>query len=337
VGANGALSPVAGSPFATGGTGAGGGFFASPRITTAVVKDFLYAANGGSNNVTAFTINPVTGVLTAVAGSPFATGGVADGVGISLTATPDDKFLIAANGLSMNLTVFSIAADGSLSQVPGSPFPSGAGGELASARVTSDGKFLAVSSVPGNISMFNISAIGGLTPVAASPFPDPGAAGIDCNCAATQLYVAVNGATTTVDVFNIGLSGALSRIAGSPFTGPGVNSNVAILSPDDSKLFVSDQASNTISPFSVASNGSLTVVPGSPFPATGAITPSGMATNQAGTFLYAADFNNLISAFSIAANGALTAVPGSPFSNGLPGFGLLSLAVFPPKSCAGHQ
>ena len=116
-----------------------------------------------------------------------------------------------------------------------------------------------------------------------------------------------------------------------------MNSNVAILSPDDSKLFVSDQGSNTISPFSVALNGSLTVVPGSPFPATGAIAPSGMATNQAGTFLYAADFNNLISAFSIAANGALTAVPGSPFSNGLPGFGLLSLAVFPPKSCAGHQ
>jgi hypothetical protein len=33
-------------------------------------------------------------------------------------------------------------------------------------------------------------------------------------------------------------------------------------------------------------------------------------------------------------SGALTSVPGSPFSNGFPGaFGLLSLAVFPPKSC----
>jgi len=182
--------------------------------------------------------------------------------------------------------------------------------------------------------MFNISATGGLTPVPGLPFPDTGAAGIDCNCASTQLYVAVNGTTSKVDVFNIGLSGALSRIPGSPFTGPGANSNVAILGPDDSKLFVSDQGSNTVTVFSVAPDGSLTVVPGSPFPAPGALFPSGMATNQAGTFLYAADFNNLVNGFSIAPGGALTSVHGSPFSNGFPGnFGLLSLAVFPPKTC----
>ena len=167
--ANGALNPIPGSPFASGGTGAGGGFFASPRITTAVVKDFLFAANSGSNNVSVFSINPTTGVLTAVAGSPFATGGVAGGVGMSLTATPDDQFLIAANGSSRTVTVFSIAANGSLSQVAGSPFPSGAGGALASAKVTSDGKFLAISWAPGNISVFSISATGGLTLVPGSP------------------------------------------------------------------------------------------------------------------------------------------------------------------------
>lgn len=183
--------------------------------------------------------------------------------------------------------------------------------------------------------MFSISATGALTPVSGVPFPDTGAAGIDCNCASTQLYVAINGvATSKVDVLDIGLGGALSRISGSPFTGPGANSNVAVLSPDDSKLFVSNQGSNTVTVFSVAPNGSLTVVPGSPFPALGALAPSGMATNQAGTLLYTADINNLISGFSIAANGALTSVAGSPFSNGFPGgFGLLSLTVFPAKNC----
>src|SRR5215469_8876618 len=257
-GANGTLIPVSGSPFLTGGNGAGGGFFASNRITPAVVKDFLYAANSGSNNVSAFAINPSTGGLTPVTGSPFATGGSADGIGMALTATPDDKFLIAANGASMTLTVFSVAADGSLAQVPGSPFPSGASGPLASAKVTSDGKFLAVSSAPGVISMFTISATGGLASVPGSTFPDIGAAGIDCNCASTQLYVAVNGTSAKVDVFNIGASGVLSRIPGSPFTGPGTNSNLAVLSPDDSKLFESDQGSNTLTVFSVASDGSLT-------------------------------------------------------------------------------
>jgi 6-phosphogluconolactonase (cycloisomerase 2 family) len=335
VAANGALSPAPGSPFLTGGNGAGGGFFAANRITTAVVKDFLYAANSGSNNVSAFGINPVTGALTPVPGSPFATGGVAGGVGISLTATPDDKFLIAADGFSMTITVYSIAADGALSQVAGSPFPSSASGPLANAKVTPDGKFLAVSSAPGSLSMFSISATGGLTPAPGSPVPDTGASGIDCNCAGTQLYVALNGtASAEVDVFNIGLTGTLSRIAGSPFTGPGGNSNVPLLSPDDSKLFVSDQGTGAVTVFNVAANGSLTATPGSPFAAPGAITPSGMATNQAGTLLYTADFNNLISGFSIAANGDLTAVPGSPFSNGFPGaFGLLSLTVFPAKNC----
>jgi 6-phosphogluconolactonase len=334
--ANGALSPVPGSPFLTGGNGVGGGFFASNRITTAVVKDFLYVANGGSNTVSAFSINPTTGFLAAVPGSPFATGGVADGPGMSLTATPDNKFLIAANGASMTITVFSIAANGALSQVPGSPFPSGAAGPLASAKVTSDAKFLTVTSAPGNVSVFSITATGGLLLTPGSPFPDPGAAGIDCNCASTQLDVALNGAASAkVDVLNISpLSGVLSRIPGSPFTGPGSNSNVAVLSPDDSELFVSNQGNNTVTVFSVAANGSLTVVPGSPFPAPGAIAPSGMATNQAGTLLYAADLNNLISGFSVAANGALTPVPGSPFSNGFPGgFGLLSLTVFPAKNC----
>src|SRR5262249_16010099 len=51
VAANGSLSPVPGSPFLTGGNGAGGGFFAANRITTAIVKSFLYAANAGTNTV----------------------------------------------------------------------------------------------------------------------------------------------------------------------------------------------------------------------------------------------------------------------------------------------
>jgi len=187
------------------------------------------------------------------------------------------------------------------------------------------------------VSMFSISGTGGLIPVPGSPFPaggTGGAAGVDCDCGSQHLFVGEAGASNQVTVQSIALNGALSPIAGSPFIGPGSNSNVVVLSPDDSKLFVSNQSSNTVTVFSVASSGALTLVPGSPFPAPGSLAPSGMATNQAGTFLYTADVNNEINGFSIASNGALTSVPGSPFSNGFPGgFGLLSLAVFPPKSC----
>src|SRR5262249_54199399 len=137
VGADGALSPVPGSPFATGGNGRGfAAFFASKR--NVVVGNFLYAANNVINDLSAFSINPATGVLTAVPGSPFATGGDARS-GMSLTATPDKKFLIATNGSSRTITVFNLAANGALSQVAGSPFNSGASVDLNDAKVTSDG------------------------------------------------------------------------------------------------------------------------------------------------------------------------------------------------------
>jgi 6-phosphogluconolactonase len=338
VAANGALKAVPGSPFATGGTNIGfGGFTASNRITTAVVKNFLYAANFGfgSNNVSGFSIDPATGVLTAVPGSPFATGGVADGFGVSLATTPDDQFLIAAANEGSTITVYSIAASGALSQVPGSPFSGGPGGPTDGIKVTPDGKFLAVAKVTVNaVNMFSISLTGTLTLVAGSPFPASGsAAGLDCNCASDHLFAGdATSGPTTVSVFSIAASGALTQIPGSPFTGRGLNSNVAVLSPDENHLFVSNQFSSSITVFSVASNGALTLVPGSPFPAPGAFFPSGMATNEAGSLLYLASGNTGVYGFSIAPNGALTSVPNSPFSTGAGG-SPFSLTVFPPKSC----
>ena len=49
VGAGGALTPVAGSPFATGGDGAGTGFFATVGVQTLLVGDYLYATNDGDS------------------------------------------------------------------------------------------------------------------------------------------------------------------------------------------------------------------------------------------------------------------------------------------------
>jgi|ERR1700722_14767142 6-phosphogluconolactonase len=68
IGSGGSLSEVAGSPYAVG-TG-----------PTAVNLDptgtYVYVANKGSNNISAFTLTPTSGKLTAVAGSPFSSGGV---------------------------------------------------------------------------------------------------------------------------------------------------------------------------------------------------------------------------------------------------------------------
>jgi DNA-binding beta-propeller fold protein YncE len=63
----GALTPIAGSPFAAGN---------GPNIVAVDPSGkFAYVTNFSGNNVSGYTIDPSTGALTAIAGSPFAAGG----------------------------------------------------------------------------------------------------------------------------------------------------------------------------------------------------------------------------------------------------------------------
>jgi 6-phosphogluconolactonase len=332
IGGNGALTSVAGSPFATGGTGTGapGLILASNRVAASIAGNFLYASNCGSNNVSGFSINPATGTLTAVPGSPFPTGG-ACAFGGAVAVTPNNQFLYVANISSFNVSAFGIGSGGALTPVPGSPFATV--GFPVGTKVSPDGKFLVVS-LPGSalLAMFSIASNGALTPVVGSPFTlgGTGAEEVDINCASNLLFAA---GANLVSVHNIASNGALTPIAGSPFTFGGGNSNVVVLSPDDLHAFVSNQVSNTITALNVAPGGSLTQVAGSPFANPGGAVPFGMATNRSGTFLYAANGVNLVTGFSVAGNGALAPMPGSPFATHVPGVGLESLVVYPAKSC----
>ena len=336
VAANGTLTPVPGSPFTTGGTG-NGIFFGYNSFAVTNIGNFLFASDAGSNDVSVFSINPGTGALSLVAGSPFATGGSAGSNEIGVSPTPDGMFLMAANSGSHNLTVFSIASSGALSPIAGSPFPALSLPDAI--KVSPDRKFLAVAEpLSDQVEMFSIASNGSLTSLGAFPGGGGnfGLTGVDINCASSLLY---GGEASTslniVDGYSITSTGALTPIPGSPFMpGVGVDSNVVLLSPDDKTLFVSNGFSgNTITAFSVASNGSLMLVPGSPFPMNpGAIFPLGMAISRDGSLLYVANgASDSISVFSVASNGALTEVAGSPF----PGqsAALQSLTAFPPKSC----
>jgi len=335
---NGALTLLSGSPFSTKGTGSEGGFFASNRTTVSTVGNFLFASNTGSNDVSVFTINSKTGALTLVTGSPFKTGGTSAGA-IALSATPDGKFLMAANSGSDNITVFSIASTGKLTPIAHSPFAALA--EPDGIKVSPNGKFLAVAEPLANqTEMFSIAASGSLTSLGATPgVADSGVAGVDINCNSSLLYAgAYNGKSpnyTLVDGYWISHTGTLTPLHGSPFEpGVGENSNVVLLGYGLGwqTLFVSNQISNTITVFKVAFNGSLWLLPGSPFPMkSGASDPSGMATSKDGRLLYVANDTNKVSVFRVSAWGALTEVAGSPFATGQEG-DLLSLTAFPPRT-----
>ncbi len=156
----GALTAVAGSPFASGGQPNG--------IAIDPTGKFAYVANGGS--VSAYTIDATTGALTAVTGSPFATGTGSQ----SLTVDPTGKFVYVQGG-SDNVAAYTIhATTGALTAVTGSPFATGT--QPRGVTVDPTGKFAYVANqISDNISIYSInSTTGGLTSagiVSAPPYP----------------------------------------------------------------------------------------------------------------------------------------------------------------------
>jgi 6-phosphogluconolactonase len=82
---------------------------------------YLYVANQGSNNISAFAVDGTTGNLTSVAGSPFSAGAAPNGINVDTSG----KFVMATNSQSNNISVFEILSHGQLQQISGSPFAAG--------------------------------------------------------------------------------------------------------------------------------------------------------------------------------------------------------------------
>ena len=117
VGPGGALAQVSGSPFATGAREAASVAF-SPGGGLLAVTDLFSLTTRDPARVSVFSVGP-GGALTAVSGSPFATGGP-PGVAFS----PSGGLLATANGPPDDtVSVFSVGPGGALTPVTGSPFP----------------------------------------------------------------------------------------------------------------------------------------------------------------------------------------------------------------------
>lgn len=111
VSATGALTEVTGSPTTVG----------TAPVAAVFSQGFLYVLNQTSGTISAFAFTPSTGQLSELKGSPFTVGTRP----VSLTTAALGKFLIATttgSSGSGTIAVFSIAADGTLTPVTGSPF-----------------------------------------------------------------------------------------------------------------------------------------------------------------------------------------------------------------------
>lgn len=196
---------------------------------------FLYVANSGSNNVTAFSIG-ATGLVGLITPSgantnPLSTGGT---VPKSMAISPNGSFLYVANSGSHNVTVFQIGANGLLTLVP----PAGAGTNPVptgsttpnSLMISSNGRFLYSANGGGTISAFTIGSDGLLTLVPGSAGNlNPVSAGMNANPVALTmspdgrfLYVAnvtPQGGRVAAYIINVetGTLAPLTALVGNPF------------------------------------------------------------------------------------------------------------------------
>lgn len=352
----GALTPVAGSPYAITGPN---NIVGSGSIAVDPTGHFLFAGAAylqpfpptqPQNLLYVYSIDASTGVLNNLAGSPFALPLGVTSV-TALAVDPSGEFLYAGvemQGIVLGgIVAFSInSSSGVPSMVPGSPFAvDSAGYSIAMATSTKEflfaekGVLLNGASQTAGVAQFSIdSQTGALTALTDPSIDVPGANGAPMVGDPAGPYVYVNGTGGSVLGFSIdATSGALTAIPGSPFSGGddlSAESGMAIDSAGDT-LYIANCSGPNAGNLSVSSidphTGGLTQIAGSPF-ATGAC-PYSVAVDPQDKFVYVANANDgTVTAFSIGQpGGSLAAISGSPYAVGGSDPGPEHLAVAMPQ------
>ncbi len=283
--ANGALTAISGSPYATGS--------ALPNsIGADSGGNFVYVVNqvGG---LTGYTINRNTGQLTGIAGTPIAAGTVPT----SLAVDPQARFVFVVD--SSSLMVFGITSGtGALTQI-GNAVP-----VTNPVTVTEDpsGLFLFVAQGSSGISVFTIGTSGTVTLVntfSASPCAGANFVAVDPH---TKFAYATDG-SNSVCAFTInGSTGALAFITGAQYA-VGADPVAVTVDPTGKFLYTANFNANTLSEFTINTNGTLS--------ANGSVNtdtqPGAVTVDPSGLFLYTANFNsNTVDIFAIGGGGALS-------------------------------
>jgi 6-phosphogluconolactonase (cycloisomerase 2 family) len=236
---------------------------------------FLFVLNQGSASpavpasISVFSIDQTRGLLTAVAGSPFAFASLVAPNPQFMAVSPTQGFLYVSNGAAGNISAFAIGAGGTLTELGGSPFSVGAGATAAGFAIDPKGQFLyAADSANNKIASFNVAG-GPLAPVGSFPAgTQPVAVAVD----ATSTFVySANHISNDVSAFK-STSGALTQVAGSPYlvqpNGSTGTPQPIFLTVDvsNSFLYVANSGSATISAFGIkSSDGTLGLLTSSPF------------------------------------------------------------------------
>lgn len=233
---------------------------------------FLYVLNQGSGSISAFSVDANRGFLTELPGSPFAT--VANPVSFALSQS--SNVIYVANGTAGSVSGYSIAADGTLSLVAGSPFAAGAGANIVWVAVDPKAGFVyAADSANSVVDGFSIDTNGALSPLSGSPFPIDGKNPAVLTIDATGTFMFVGDEQTapfstvitgSISALRIASSGGLTIMPASPIANGTTATTYLTIDPTNKFLFSVNHASNSIAVWTIAANtGNIAQLPGTPF------------------------------------------------------------------------
>ena len=142
------------------------GPFASPNgiVFDGTLGPFVFVTLNLANQIAVFSVNPTTGVLTPVPGSPFNTEPLPGSPALSAS----QSFLYTT--FPFGITAYNIASNGALTQIPGSPYILPVGEIAGDIAVTGDNFLYLSLGKSNNILGFSIGKDGSLSPLAGSPF-----------------------------------------------------------------------------------------------------------------------------------------------------------------------
>ena len=299
----------------------GTGTTASSNVTNVTVTcagsvgKFAYTANNGDGTISAYTIDPNTGALTAVSGSPYPDGTAPAAVSLA----PNGKFAFSASSNGTQVYAYTInQTTGQLNAVAGSPFGTGfaVGSTYPDIAVDSQSAHLYLASAGDNeVAGFAIdSTTGVLTPLAGSPYPAGAGAGAIPAFSPDGKYLYVMDQTAnTVSGYSINAtSGVLTALPGGAVA-TGSTPDWIAFTPNGNYAYVANSGQDTISAYSVSS-GVLTPL-ATPTFATDE-HPQDLTIDATGTHLYApvalGTSPGAVDAFTINADGTLSNMTSTP-------------------------
>ena len=320
LGSTGALTPLVPGPHRARG-GPAALVVSSGRTPVSYIPTFAYVANFAldATAVPAFSVDPSTGDLTMIAGSPFGTGEPQ-----SLASSPNGKFLYTANDdgsdtvgeYRVNATTGSLTSGGTIKGGSGTSFvavdPSSR--FVYEVGVNTDGVF-AYSINP---------TTGVLTKIGGSPFSSEISAPFGVAVDPTGRFLLVVDGVTCGTCTPLGITvfainpnnGALSLVAGSPFSPPPGVFSLREVTVDPTGRFaylVNNEGTCCVSSYSInRGTGALTAI-GTTLPA--GLNPEHVTTDIAGQYVYTTGNDANVFGYTIDnTTGALTAMAHSPFT-----------------------